>query len=111
MDSLAMGYNASPACSLGGRTPSGQRLPEMLNTACVSPASSPALGPRTSISSGTTQHSATTVARPPSLPPVPQLPPLIPRDPQEAPGPTRHLKSLRLESLASTQIAEEHTQL
>ncbi|KAH0518287.1 hypothetical protein LTLLF_116560 [Microtus ochrogaster] len=70
-----------------------------------------ALGPRTSISSGTTQHSATTVARPPSLPPVPQLPPLIPRDPQEAPGPTRHLKSLRLESLASTQIAEEHTQL
>ncbi|XP_041532537.1 uncharacterized protein C16orf96 homolog [Microtus oregoni] len=74
---------------------------------CVSPASS--LG--TSISSGTTQHSATTVARPPSLPPVPQLPPLIPRDPQEAPGPTRHLKSLRLESLASTQIAEEHTQL
>lgn len=65
----------------------------------------PPLGPRTSFSS------ATTAARPPSLPPVPQLPPLMPpsRDLQEAPGSTRHTKSLRLESLASTQVAEEHT--
>ncbi|CAH6786753.1 4930562C15Rik [Phodopus roborovskii] len=74
----------------------------------------PPLGPRTSISSAATSlHSATTVARPPSLPPVPQLPPLMPhsRDLQEAPGSTRHLKSLRLESLPSTQVSEEHIHL
>ncbi|XP_028644240.1 uncharacterized protein C16orf96 homolog [Grammomys surdaster] len=60
----------------------------------------PPLGPRTSISSTATLHSATntTMARPPSLPPVPQLPPLIPvsRDPQEAPGSAKRLKSPRL---------------
>uniref|UniRef100_A0A8C6I6Z4 RIKEN cDNA 4930562C15 gene n=1 Tax=Mus spicilegus TaxID=10103 RepID=A0A8C6I6Z4_MUSSI len=60
----------------------------------------PPLGPRTSITSATTLHSATntTTARPPSLPPVPQLPPLIPvsRDTQEAPGSAKRLKSPRL---------------
>lgn len=70
------------------------------HTAWVSPASSSALGSRTSISSTATLHSATTttMARPPSLPPVPQLPPLIPvsRDPQEAPGSAKRLKSPRL---------------
>ncbi|XP_057631676.1 uncharacterized protein C16orf96 homolog isoform X1 [Chionomys nivalis] len=91
--------------------PSVQNLSDRVRPGSLLSPGYPPLGPRTSISSGTTLHSATTVARPPSLPPVPQLPPLIPRDQQEAPGPTRHLKSLRLESLASTQIAEEHTQL
>uniref|UniRef100_A0A8C6QKC1 RIKEN cDNA 4930562C15 gene n=2 Tax=Nannospalax galili TaxID=1026970 RepID=A0A8C6QKC1_NANGA len=58
----------------------------------------PSLGPCTSISSATSQHFATTLVRPPSLPQVPQLPPLIPlpRDSQEAPGPTRHSRSLQL---------------
>ncbi|XP_075845961.1 uncharacterized protein C16orf96 homolog [Microtus pennsylvanicus] len=91
--------------------PSVQNLSDRVRPGSLLAPGYPTLGPRTSISSSTSQHSATTVARSPSLPPVPQLPPLIPRDPQEAPGPTRHLKSLRLESLASTQIAEEHTQL
>ncbi|KAM7333010.1 hypothetical protein ACRRTK_006330 [Alexandromys fortis] len=91
--------------------PSVQNLSDRVRPGSLLAPGYPPLGPRTSISSGTTQHSATTVARPPSLPPVPQLPPLIPRDPQETPGPTRHMKSLRLESLANTQIAEEHTQL
>lgn len=98
MASPAMAYNAalgSGFCSLRGRTPSGQQLSEMLNTVRVSPASSPALGPRSNIiSSATSPHSAATVAQPPSLPPVPQLPPLMPlsKDPQEAPGSARHLK-------------------
>ncbi|CAO2641946.1 Uncharacterized protein C16orf96 homolog, partial [Lemmus lemmus] len=91
--------------------PSVQNLSDRVRTGSLLIPGYPSLGPRTSLSSATTLHSATMVARPPSLPPVPQLPPLIPRDPQEAPGPTRHMKSLRLESLASTQIAEEHTQL
>ncbi|XP_052614232.1 uncharacterized protein C16orf96 homolog [Peromyscus californicus insignis] len=55
----------------------------------------PPLGPRSNIiNSATSPHSAAAVAQPPSLPPVPQLPPLIPlsKDPQEAPGSTRHLK-------------------
>ncbi|XP_032769801.1 uncharacterized protein C16orf96 homolog [Rattus rattus] len=59
----------------------------------------PPLGPRTSINSATSLHSATTtMARSPSLPPGPQLPPLIPvsRDPQEAPGSAKRLKSPRL---------------
>ncbi|XP_021040646.1 uncharacterized protein C16orf96 homolog [Mus caroli] len=62
--------------------------------AWIFPASFPALGPRTSITSATN----TTTARPPSLPPVPQLPPLIPvsRDTQEAPGSAKRLKSPRL---------------
>lgn len=69
------------------------------NTAWVSPASSPALGPRTRISSAISPQSATTLAQLPSLPLVPQLPPLTPvsRDSQEAPGSNKHLKSLRLE--------------
>ncbi|XP_044089586.1 uncharacterized protein C16orf96 homolog [Neovison vison] len=50
-------------------------------------------------------------ARPPSLPPLPLLPPLTPppRDAQQAPGPTRHPRPLRLESRASMQASEEPT--
>ncbi|XP_034878368.1 uncharacterized protein C16orf96 homolog [Mirounga leonina] len=63
-------------------------------------ASSAALGPP-----------PTTPARPPSLPPLPLLPPLTPsgRDPQQAPGPARHSRALRLESRASMQPSEEPT--
>ncbi|XP_055460349.1 uncharacterized protein C16orf96 homolog [Psammomys obesus] len=59
----------------------------------------PPLGLRNNMTSATSLHSATTLARPPSLPPLPQLPPLIPvsRDIQESTGSTKHLKPLRLE--------------
>nr|XP_021488052.1 uncharacterized protein C16orf96 homolog [Meriones unguiculatus] len=59
----------------------------------------PPLGLRNNMTSATSLHSATTLARPPSLPPLPQLPPLIPvsRDIQEGTGSTKHLKPLRLE--------------
>ncbi|XP_052051963.1 uncharacterized protein C16orf96 homolog [Apodemus sylvaticus] len=75
-------------------------LPDRVRPGSLHAPGYPPLGPRTSISSATTLHSATTtsMARPPSLPPVPQLPPLIPvsRDPQEAPGSAKRLKSPRL---------------
>ncbi|XP_047388885.1 uncharacterized protein C16orf96 homolog isoform X2 [Sciurus carolinensis] len=49
------------------------------------------------------------LAQPPSLPPLPLLPPLFPplRNPQQAPEPTRHVRSLHPESRVSKQPTEE----
>ncbi|XP_045639952.1 uncharacterized protein C16orf96 homolog [Ursus americanus] len=71
----------------------------------------PPLRPHTSVRSGASGPPPTMPARPPSLPPLPLLPPLTPslRDPQQAPGPARHPRPLRLESRASMQPSEEPT--
>ncbi|XP_021553686.1 uncharacterized protein C16orf96 homolog [Neomonachus schauinslandi] len=71
----------------------------------------PPLHPHASVRSAASGPPPTTPARPPSLPPLPLLPPLTPsgRDPQQAPGPARHSRALRLESRASMQPSEEPT--
>ncbi|XP_059126064.1 uncharacterized protein C16orf96 homolog isoform X2 [Peromyscus eremicus] len=72
-----------------------QNMGDRVRTGSLLAPGYPPLGPRSNIiNSATSPHSAATVAQPPSLPPVPQLPPLTPlsKDPQEAPGSTRHLK-------------------
>uniref|UniRef100_A0A8D2IEA3 DUF4795 domain-containing protein n=1 Tax=Urocitellus parryii TaxID=9999 RepID=A0A8D2IEA3_UROPR len=68
-----------------------------------------ALGPRPGACSATPGSPSVTLAQPPSLPPLPLLPPLFPplRNPQQAPEPTRHLRSLRPESRTSKQPMEE----
>ncbi|VTJ62130.1 Hypothetical predicted protein [Marmota monax] len=68
-----------------------------------------ALGPRTGACSATSGSPSVMLAQPPSLPPLPLLPPLFPplRNPQQAPEPTRHLRSLRPESRTSKQPMEE----
>ncbi|XP_004403357.1 PREDICTED: putative uncharacterized protein C16orf96 homolog [Odobenus rosmarus divergens] len=71
----------------------------------------PPLHTHASVRSAASGPPPTTPAQPPSLLPLPLLPPLTPsgRDPQQAPGPARHPRALRLESRASTQPSEEPT--
>ncbi|XP_073755675.1 uncharacterized protein C16orf96 homolog isoform X2 [Callorhinus ursinus] len=71
----------------------------------------PPLHPHASVRSAASGPPPTTPAQPPSLLPLPLLPPLTPsgRDPQQAPGPARHPRALRLESRASMQPSEEPT--
>ncbi|XP_027973278.1 uncharacterized protein C16orf96 homolog [Eumetopias jubatus] len=71
----------------------------------------PPLHPHASVRFAASGPPPTTPAQPPSLLPLPLLPPLAPsgRDPQQAPGPARHPRALRLESRASTQPSEEPT--
>uniref|UniRef100_I3MZS0 DUF4795 domain-containing protein n=1 Tax=Ictidomys tridecemlineatus TaxID=43179 RepID=I3MZS0_ICTTR len=69
------------------------RSSDLFGTIC------PPLGPRPGACSATPGSPSVTLAQPPSLPPLPLLPPLFPplRNPQQAPEPTRHLRSLRPE--------------
>ncbi|XP_048645187.1 uncharacterized protein C16orf96 homolog [Marmota marmota marmota] len=79
------------------------RSSDLFGTIC------PPLGPRTGACSATSGSPSVMLAPPPSLPPLPLLPPLFPplRNPQQAPEPTRHLRSLRPESRTSKQPVEE----
>ncbi|KAF6123306.1 hypothetical protein HJG60_001700 [Phyllostomus discolor] len=65
----------------------------------------PSLHPRAIIRSATSSPHPMLPARPPSTPPLPLLPPLMPslQDPSQASGSTRHPRSQRFESRASTR--------
>ncbi|XP_064151604.1 uncharacterized protein C16orf96 homolog [Loxodonta africana] len=93
--------------------PPSRNLYDRMYTSDLFGAIYPTLYPRTSTSTAAPGPHLTVLSPPPSLPPLPLLPQLIspPQDPQQAPGATRHTRSLRFESRASTQPKEDPANL
>uniref|UniRef100_G3UCX0 DUF4795 domain-containing protein n=2 Tax=Loxodonta africana TaxID=9785 RepID=G3UCX0_LOXAF len=77
--------------------PPSRNLYDRMYTSDLFGAIYPTLYPRTSTSTAAPGPHLTVLSPPPSLPPLPLLPQLIspPQDPQQAPGATRHTRSLR----------------
>ncbi|XP_049758992.1 uncharacterized protein C16orf96 homolog [Elephas maximus indicus] len=93
--------------------PPSRNLYDRMYTSDLFGAIYPTLYPRTSTSTAAPGPHLTVLSPPPSLPPLPLLPQLIspPQDPQQAAGATRHTRSLRFESRASTQPKEDPANL
>ncbi|XP_021568010.1 uncharacterized protein C16orf96 homolog [Carlito syrichta] len=89
--------------------PPSRRLYDCTRSSALFGAICPPPGPRTSARSAVSGPHLMMPARPPSLLPLPLLPSLVspPGDPQQAPGPTRSSRSLRLEFQASMQPPKE----
>ncbi|KAM5227746.1 LOW QUALITY PROTEIN: uncharacterized protein C16orf96 homolog [Ctenodactylus gundi] len=90
--------------------PPAQNLCDRMRSSALIGTVYPPLESRSSTSSATSGLPITIMARPPSLLPMTLLPPLIPsQGTQQAPGPSRYLRSLHLESWVSMRPVEEPT--